>query len=464
MAGSEGTLTGSLVGPYRVGKLIGAGQLAEVYQAQHPGLPQPVALKVFAPIVAANATYMETTRDIAVRVQQLKAGHILPVQDFGRDGDVLYLSMPLMYESLRSVFQRTGCLPLHRAALLLQQIANGLAAAHSAGIIHRDLKPENVLLDARGQAFISDFGVGQDLSADSVERRLPSTLSSLIGTPAYMAPEQLRGQPTDQRTDVYALGVIFYEMLSGTPPYSGATIYDVAAKALTKSIPSLAQRVPGITPLLERAVLRALARDPSGRWPTVQRFVVGLNTALPARREEPDELPGSEATPGSLGHAFATVPLMPDAPADHTTARQDISPPASADADIPAENTGSISSVAIKTPDLRLFRVDPLPPTTSHKRPSGLVLAGAALLMLVVLGVGGALLAHAAQPSQPNRISPTNPPATIAPTNFIVGPQLTPHPTTQPTFPPAPQPTATQAPTATATSAAPAPTATPVTP
>lgn len=458
MAGSEGTLTGSLVGAYRVGGLLGAGQLAEVYQAQHPRQPQPVALKVFAPIVAANTAYMETMREIAMRVGLLNAGHILPVHDFGRDGDVLYLAMPLMRESLRGVFQRMGCLPLHRAALLLQQIANGLAATHAAGIIHGDLKPENVLLDARGQAFISDFGVGRDFSAESVERRSPSTLSSLIGAPAYMAPEQLRGQPTDQRTDVYALGVIFYEMLSGAPPYSGNTIYDVAAKALTKPIPPLAQHVPGITPLLERAILRALARDPAGRWPTVQRFIVGLTTALPAQPDESEGLAGPEAAPGSRGRAFTTVPLAPGAPSSHVpTSWQHVTPPASADDDAP---TGSISSVSIKTPDLRLFRVDPLPPATARKRPSRLVLAGAALALLVILGIGGALLAHAAQSSHPSVAPPTNPPATRAPTQVIAGPQAPQLSTIQPTSPPAPQPTATHAPTATAVPTTPAPTAT----
>jgi serine/threonine-protein kinase len=232
MAEGEGTLAGSRVGAYQLGKLIGAGQLAEVYQAEHPAIPQPVALKIFMLVAAANTAYMGAMHDIASRVQLLKADYILPIHGFGQEGKLLYLSMPLMYESLRSILQRTGYLPLYRAVALLRQIATGLAAAHAADIIHRDLKPENVLLNVAGQGFVSNFGVGRDLSPESVERRSLGTLSSLIGTPAYMAPEQLRGQPADQRADVYALGVIFYEMLTGAPPYSGNTIYDVAAKAL----------------------------------------------------------------------------------------------------------------------------------------------------------------------------------------------------------------------------------------
>ncbi|HEU5349747.1 MAG TPA: hypothetical protein VFU63_14135, partial [Ktedonobacterales bacterium] len=111
MAESEGTLTGTAVGVYQIGEMIATGQLAEVYQAQHPGLPQPVALKVFVPGVAAHLAYMETMREIALRASLLKAPHILPIHGFSQEGDVLFLAMPLMYESLRSLLARTGALP-----------------------------------------------------------------------------------------------------------------------------------------------------------------------------------------------------------------------------------------------------------------------------------------------------------------------------------------------------------------
>ena len=223
MTGGEGALTGGIIGGHQVGRLIGVGALAEVYETRHPALAQPMALKVFAPGVSAHIAYVETMRNIAASAQRLRAAHILPIYDFARDDDHLYLSMPLMRESLRALLQRTGRLPFAEAIALLRQITAGLAPAHAAGVIHRDLKPENVLLDAHGHAFISDFGVGRDLPPTG-GHSTPDTLSSLIGSPAYMAPEQLRGLPTDQRSDVYALGVILYEMLTGAPPFSGATI------------------------------------------------------------------------------------------------------------------------------------------------------------------------------------------------------------------------------------------------
>jgi serine/threonine-protein kinase len=450
MAEGEGTLAGSRVGAYQLGELIGAGQLAEVYQAQHPAMPQPVALKIFMPGVAANTAYMSAMHDIASRVQLLKADYILPIHGFGQEGKLLYLSMPLMYESLRSILQRTGYLPLYRAVTLLRQVATGLAAAHAADIIHRDLKPENVLLNMAGQGFVSDFGVGRDLSPESVERRSLGTLSSLIGTPAYMAPEQLRGQPADQRADVYALGVIVYEMLTGAPPYSGNTIYDVAAKALTTPIPPPSQLVAGINPLFERAILRALARDPTERWPTVQRFIVGLNTALPVR-------PDASHIPG---RTFTTMPLTPHMLGEFApvigdeVAIEEVSTekfPAQSGAAPADKSVGSAgSSGALPTPDLRLFRVRSRADSPNGRRSFALLLLCAALLLLGIVGIGGALLANAAQSGV---AMPTRPPATLVPTHPIIGPLNTPFPTAtpKPTAAPRPKPTATHAPTATAT-------------
>jgi serine/threonine protein kinase len=453
MAGGEGALAGRIVGTYQVGELIGAGSLAEVYHAQHPGLPWPVALKVFSPGVAANTLYMATMRDIAMRASLLNAGHILPVHSFEQADNLLYLSMPLLHESLRSVLLRANILPLYRAVPLLRHIAYGLAAAHAAGIIHRDLKPENVLLDHEGRAFVSDFGIGRDLPPEGVERRSLTTLASLIGAPAYMAPEQLRGLPTDQRTDVYALGVIFYEMLTGTTPYSGATIYEVAAQALTRPIPPPSQHGAGITPPLEQAMLRALARDPAERWPTVQRFIVGVNAALPI---QPDAPTGPDAMPERVARGFATMPISPATAATalptNLFARE-----GAADDDEREQRSG-----APVVPDLRLFRVDPLPPLPTRKGSSGLFLAALALLALGVLGMGGALLVNAAQSPHNTVATPTSPPATLAPTQPHIGPLVTAIPTA--TLPPAPKPTATHQPTATATSVPPTATVVPASP
>lgn len=434
MAGGEGTLTGSVAGAYQIGERIGAGPLAEVYQAWRHGQSQPVALKVFAPAIVANAPYVQTMREILARVSQLETSHILPVHDFAQQGEILYLAMPQMRESLRTMLTRAGVLPLHRAVPLLRQIAHGLSAAHAAGIIHRDLKPENVLLNATGQAFVSDFGVGRDLPPEKIEHHSLNTLASLIGTPAYMAPEQLRGQPTDQRTDVYALAIILYEMLTGEPPYSGNTIYEVAAQALTLPIPPPSQHTTGVSPLLERAILRALARDPAKRWPTVQRFTVGLDAALPTRADALDVAPdNAESTRNRPRHEATPVPRAPLPPerlaygvADEAVA--DEVPTTRIFGRSNARNTTqrneqAASSGKLVVPDLRLFRVDPLPPLQPDRRPTKLLLAALAVLLLAALGLGSVLLVNAAQPSHSSGgATPISPTATLAPTGFNNGP------------------------------------------
>ena len=486
MTGGEGALTGGIIGGHQVGQLIGAGALAEVYETRHPALEQPMALKVFAPGISTHTAYIETMRDTAASAQRLRAAHILPIYDFARDGDHTYVSMPLMRESLRALLQRAPRLPLADAVALLRQITAGLTPAHAAGIIHRDLKPENVLLDAHGHVFISDFGVGRDLPPRGALGAAPDTLSSLIGSPAYMAPEQLRGLPTDQRSDVYALGIILYEMLTGAPPFSGATIYEVAAQALTTPIPPFAQRGASMSPLLERAILRALARDPAGRWPTAQRFIVGVDTALPTQPGSPAAPLSSEANDEALDQSTQpqdrrmTRPL-PALGADAADSVADAEPLASDPSDpyeiadevsLSDQSLGGTSTGVMR--DLRLFRVDPLPPLPARRRPNALLFVGVVFLLLGVLAAGGALLAHAAQTSQGNPVAtPTSTPASL-PTQFIVDPMQTAQPistakpTALPTRPPAPRPTATPKPQPTATpapqpTATPAPTVTPTT-
>jgi serine/threonine-protein kinase len=288
-----------------------------------------------------------------------------------------------------------------------------------------------------------------------------------------MAPEQLRGLPTDQRSDVYALGVILYEMLTGSPPFSGATIYEVATQALTTPVPPLAQRGAGMPPLLERAIMRALARDPTARWPTAQRFIVGIDAALPAplaQPVQPDTSDAGDGAPSQPARPQMTVPLpaigvdaeLSDTSSDAPAVADEVGDATLADLSLGGTSTGVMR-------DLRLFRVDPLPPLPARKRPTSLLLLGVVFLLLGALAAGGALLAHAAQTSQGNPgATPTNTPASSLPTQFIIDPMQTEQPistaqpTAQPTRPPAVYPTATPKPKPQPTATpAPQPTVTP---
>src|SRR5262249_5611592 len=191
-----------------------------------------------------------------------------------------------------------GQLPVQEAVAVAVQVAEALEAAHVRGIVHRDVKPENVLLDSDGRALLTDFGIARELAflrrPDSVQTLAATGLP--VGTPEYMAPEQLRGGPVDQRADVYALGAVLYEMLTGRAPHEATTPYEVAALALTAQILPPSQLNPDVWPQLEAVTMRALAKNAHQRYHSLASFIRGLY-ALQS---------------GAGSGIRMTVPLLPD--------------------------------------------------------------------------------------------------------------------------------------------------------
>ncbi len=282
----RGGLAGHTVGTYHLQALLGLGGMAEVYRAQDTGLSREVAVKVLFGQLAADPGYVARFRDEARRVAALKHPHIVPVFAYGEDAingqRLLYLVMPLLQESLRHVLAREGRLPSDRATPLALQIAQALGAAHATGLVHRDVKPENILLDAEGQALLGDFGIARELGRASRHRATLAATGLPVGTPEYMAPEQLRGGDVDQRADLYALGAVLYELLTGVTPFTGETPYDVASKVLTATLVPPSVQLLSIPPALERVVLTALAREPADRYDTAGAMEQALREALAA--------------------------------------------------------------------------------------------------------------------------------------------------------------------------------------
>jgi hypothetical protein len=207
-----------------------------------------------------------------------------------------------------------------QAARLAMQVASALSAAHARGIVHRDIKPENILIDGDGAALLTDFGIARELAALQLED-VTWTLSSIglpVGTPEYMPPEQLRGEPADQRVDVYALGAVLYETLTGQAPHEGATPWAVAAQALMNEITPPSALAPDIWPALERLVLSALARSPQTRPADMLTFEEALRDALgvmEARWETYVDGKLAWAAPALVGAAGKAPGLMPRLPA-----------------------------------------------------------------------------------------------------------------------------------------------------
>jgi len=280
--GQNVNLIGRTLGVYRLDALLGAGGMAEVYRAYDTKLQREVAVKVLPASLALDPGYVERFRSEGRQVAALNHPHIVPVYQFGEEGGLLFLVMPVLKESLRDRLDRERRLSPSEATRLAVQIASGLDAAHARGLVHRDVKPENILLNNEGRALLTDFGIAREI-AFLRETGVARTLAASglpVGTPEYMAPEQLRGLPVDQKADVYALGAVLYELLTGVVPHDAATPYEVAALVLTAPTPAPSAHNPQIWPELDGVVLRSLAKSPEQRFADARSFALALRQVV----------------------------------------------------------------------------------------------------------------------------------------------------------------------------------------
>ena len=271
-------LGGALAGRYFIARELGHGRTASVYLAHDDKHGRPVAVKVLDVGIAAEVGADLFLREIRL-LAQLQHPHILPLYDSGESDGVLYFVMPYVErESLRERLARDGRIPLPDAARIVREIAEALDYAHRQGVVHRDIKPENLLLDGE-HTLVADFGIARAITRASGERT--TAAGQVLGTPPYMSPEQAIGAADlDGRADVFSLGVVLYEMLAGAPPWTSSSARAILQRRDTP--PPL--RAPGISPEVERVVLKALARAPSERWSTALELATALDTARRRRR------------------------------------------------------------------------------------------------------------------------------------------------------------------------------------
>lgn len=272
------TQTETIAGRYQLIEKIGVGGAAYVYLARDTLLGRDVAVKVLTPGAAADPEFVQRFKREARAIAGLEHPNVVTVYDWGSSPEAHYMVMEYAPGgNLADYLQRAGRLDEEESLALAGGIAAGLEVAHSRGIIHRDVKPRNVLLDARGQPEVADFGAAHAAGLTQLTRT-----NAVVGTASYLSPEQAQGREVDERSDVYSLGVVLYEMLTGRPPFVGDSMVDVAMQHVGAAPLPPRKLRPSLSPAVEKIVLKALAKKPAGRFQSARE----MRDAIERVREE----------------------------------------------------------------------------------------------------------------------------------------------------------------------------------
>ncbi|HEX6554809.1 MAG TPA: protein kinase [Ktedonobacteraceae bacterium] len=391
MSDTIDSLTGKTLGTCILEKLIGQGGMGAVYLARQIRPSRYVAVKVLLPNVTANSSlYREflarfrREADVIARLEQI---NIMPIYEYGEQDGIAYLVMPyLPGGSLRDLLARSSALSSSEATTFIDQAAAALDYAHAHGVIHRDLKPGNFLLHTDGRLVLADFGIARMIQdSDSTFRAALTGTGMLLGTPEYMAPEMLNGEPVDHRADIYALGIVLFQMLSGQVPFKGNTPFAVATQHLQQPPPSLHQVNPAIPPAVDETIQKALAKKREDRYASAGAMAQALRNAVTT--------PGypSETQLRNAPTVISPARVMPPPVAVH---RQETPPPIEQ-----TENAGSGMSAPTRLgrePSSGGFSrsgiaqpVTPYPPP-EHRLQPWLIFIG--ILLVLVLVIGGVLV------------------------------------------------------------------------
>jgi eukaryotic-like serine/threonine-protein kinase len=300
-------------GRYRVLHRLGSGGMAEVYCAQDLQLGRKVALKILYRRFAEDGEFVERFRREASSAAGLQHQHVVAVYDRGEYDGTYYIAMEYLEgRSLKTIVQQEAPLDPDRAIDLIIQVLRAARFAHRRGIIHRDLKPHNVIVDADGRAKVTDFGIARAGASDMTQT------GSIMGTAQYLSPEQAQGHAVSAASDIYSIGIMLYELLTGRVPFEGESAVTIALKQVNERPAPPSAYNPAVTPELEEAVLRALEKDPAHRYPDADAFIAALQAARDgtATAVLAPAAPPPPLDPPSEAYVYPEEPLAPREPRD----------------------------------------------------------------------------------------------------------------------------------------------------
>ncbi|HET9905832.1 MAG TPA: protein kinase [Anaerolineales bacterium] len=297
---------GQMLGSYRIINQIGQGGMATVYKAYQPSMDRHVAIKVLPSRLAESKEFVTRFQQEARIIAKLEHPHILPVFDYGESDGVAYFVMRYLEAgTLKERMVARRPLPLDEIDRIFTQLTDALSYAHGHGVVHRDLKPANALVDAQGNLFLTDFGIAKLL--ESASPRLTQT-DAIMGTPAYISPEQAQARTVDRRSDIYSLGVILYEMVTGQVPFEAETPLAIILKHVSDPLPPPSLIKKDISQTLEQVILKALAKDPDDRFATAAEFLAAWKRALNEEHEKATTYRTPQPIPAPAPRGGAPIP------------------------------------------------------------------------------------------------------------------------------------------------------------
>jgi serine/threonine protein kinase len=287
---------GETVGPYRIIEEVGQGGMATVFKAYHPALDRYVAVKVLAPAFKNDRNFLSRFHREARIVARLDHPNIIPIYDYAEHEGTPYLVIRYVEGKTLKEVLRGGLLPPRQVLVIVRPVAEALAYAHTQGVLHRDIKPSNIIIGDDGRIYLTDFGLARMMQADVST----SSQDAIIGTPQYISPEQGKGEPVGTHSDIYSLGIVLFEMLTGRVPFSTNSPYAVIHDQIYTPPPLPSSINPDISPGLDWVLLKALAKDPSARFENATNLLGAVERAI---EPEPDIIPPS--VPQHFQGAFA---------------------------------------------------------------------------------------------------------------------------------------------------------------